>query len=338
MPIPSVLVVKDARAPIVEYHHYGTSRPRGGGSCSGLFATLLSSLSLFRNKFRNKFYSVSYAFALIAVVLALFLQLAPNAVEAQTADTIDTITLEASKAEASQSKSVTKKPPAQQQIDNLQEKIERLAKDFKDLSSLAGKLDEGAASSNDAKGNKPWIAIMAMLQERLRVMEHTITDLTARLELLERFGVSKDGAIAQSDDGRGDGSRGLGSASNQFTVAQNFLRARKVEQAIRAFEEFVRQNPTDKRTAEAMFYLGESYSVMQDDKKAISAFLDGYKKNRNGDFAPKLLLRLGQTLAKVKKTKQACRVLKEFKKRFDKADEQLTRIVESEIATNSCGA
>ena len=218
-----------------------------------------------------------------------------------------------------------------ERIDRLEGQVKRLSEDFKDLAGMAKDGDGG----RDAKSstNSSWIAVMAKLQERLRVIEHTLTDLTARTEQLERFGGRR------SADGNGArGHSNLESAQGLFDKANDLLRDRKVEQAIAAFEKFVQNHPSDERIAQVMFYLGESYSVMQDDKQAADAFLNGYKKNRKGELAPKLLLRLGQTLAKLKKTKQACRVLKEFKKHFANKDEQLDAIVESEIATNACSA
>ena len=216
--------------------------------------------------------------------------------------------------------------PLTKKIDRLEGQVKQLTEDFKDLATIAKDGD-----TSEAIGTS-WVAVMAKLQERLRVIEHTLTDLTERTEQLERFG---GGRAAGSSNMTGDDGE-ITHAQGLFNKANNLLRERKVEQAIEAFKKFVQNYPSDERIAEVMFYLGESYAVMQDNKQAADAFLNGYKKNRKGEFAPKLLLRLGQTLVKLKKNKQACRVLKEFKKHFANKDEQLDAIVESEIAANTC--
>ena len=224
--------------------------------------------------------------------------------------------------------SPTSPPTLQEKVDRLEGQVKRLSEDFKDLATIAKDDDASRAT------NASWIAVMAKLQERLRVIEHTLTDLTARTEQLERFGMGR----ADSSHSLPGGEDGGGDAQGLFDKAQKLLRERKVEQAIETFKQFVENHPSDERIAEVMFYLGESYTVMQDHKQAADAFLNGYKRNRKGVLAPKLLLRLGQTLAKLKKDKQACRVLKEFKKYFTNKDEQLDAIVESEIAANACSA
>ncbi len=213
----------------------------------------------------------------------------------------------------------------QKRIDSLQAQIESLSKDLGNLGGIQ-KQDSADLLQSDS-----WLSFVAQMQERMRVLERTLADLTGRVEQLERYGTD-----ARSNSA-GEERRG-GSADEQFLAAQVLLQMRKVEEAARAFGEFASSYPNDPRAAEALFYLGESYAVLQDDKKAMKAFLDGYKKNRSSPFAPRLLLRLGQVLAKMKKGEQACRVLREYQKRFGNKDADMTKLAEAELAANSCGS
>ncbi len=220
----------------------------------------------------------------------------------------------------------------QERIDSLQAQIEMLSKD---LGSMGGMQKQDSA---DLLQSESWLSFVAQMQERMRVLERTLADLTGRVEQLERYGTGA-GVGAGSDDA-GEGRRGADgrSADEQFSAAQDLLRMRKVEDAARAFGDFASSYPNDPRAAEALFYLGESYAVLQDDKMAMKTFLEGYKKNRSSPFAPRLLLRLGQVLAKLKKGEQACRVLREYQKRFGDKDADMTKLAEAELAANSCGS
>ena len=221
----------------------------------------------------------------------------------------------------------------QKRVDSLQAQIQRLSKD---LGSLGRIQEQGSADMLQSDG---WLSFVAEMQERMRVMESTLTDLTGRVEQLERYGTrgSVSGGGRDKRTGNAQGKEG-GSADELFSAAQNLLRTRKLEDAVRAFGDFAKMHPSDKRVSEALFYLGESYAVLQDDKAAMRTFLKGYKKDRNDAFAPRLLLRLGQTLAKLKKGEQACRVLREYKKRFGDKDADMTKLAESELAANSCSS
>ena len=235
----------------------------------------------------------------------------------------------------------------QKRVDSLQAQIERLSKDVGDLgriqkqgsapNSAPNSVQDSDQNSDDVLQSAGWLSFIAEMQERLRVMERTLTDLTGRIEQLERYGIGNTGASGKRESNAG-GESGADkrSADERFSRAQNLLRQRKVEEAARAFGDFAKNYPNDPRVSEALFYLGESYAVLQDDKAAMKTFLEGYKKDRNGSFAPRLLLRLGQMLAKLKKGEQACRVLREFQKRFGDKDADMTKLVESELVANSC--
>ena len=221
---------------------------------------------------------------------------------------------------------------SQKRFDALQSQMERLAKDVDNL----GKLQQ--QDSADLLQSAGWLSFVAELQERLRVMERTLTDLTGRVELLERYGTkgSASESARQSREARGEKKKI--SADEQLSEAQRLLREQRVEDAVRAFAAFAKNYPSDPRVAEAMFYLGESYAVLQDDKAAMKIFLEGYKKDRDSTFAPRLLLRLGQTLAKLKRSEQACRVLREYQKRFGDIDPDMTKLAESELLANRCSS
>ena len=235
----------------------------------------------------------------------------------------------------------------QKRVDSLQAQMERLSKDVGDLgriqeqgsspNSSPNSTQDSDQDSDDVLQSAGWLSFIAEMQERQRVMERTLTDLTGRIEQLERYGGGNTDASGRQESNAGR-ERGADkrSADERFSSAQDLLRQRKVEEAARAFGDFAKNYPNDPRVSESLFYLGESYAVLQDDKAAMKTFLEGYKKDRNGSFAPRLLLRLGQMLAKLKKGEQACRVLREFQKRFGDKDADMTKLVESELVANSC--
>lgn len=99
-----------------------------------------------------------------------------------------------------------------------------------------------------------------------------------------------------------------------------------------SFDQFVKQYPEDPLTANAYYWLGESYYARGDYTRAAEGFRKGFETNPEGQKAPDNLLKLAMSLHKVKRTNEACVVLQQVQGKYaassprtaTKAAEQIT--------------
>lgn len=79
-----------------------------------------------------------------------------------------------------------------------------------------------------------------------------------------------------------------------------------------AFTAFLKQHPNDPLADNARYWLGESYYARGDYTRAAEAFLDAYEKGRSAAKGPDSLLKLGLSLDKLDKKKEACATYREM--------------------------
>lgn len=86
-----------------------------------------------------------------------------------------------------------------------------------------------------------------------------------------------------------------------------------------AFREFVSAHGQDPLAGNAQYWLGETHYVRQQYEPAAAAFLQGYQTYPKGAKASDSLLKLGMSLAALKKTAEACAALGQLGKEFPNA-------------------
>lgn len=78
-----------------------------------------------------------------------------------------------------------------------------------------------------------------------------------------------------------------------------------------AFEGFIKKYPKDALIPNAYYWLGESYYASRNFTKAAEGFRKGYEAAPKGQKAPDNLLKLSLSLANLKRSDEACIVLKQ---------------------------
>lgn len=109
------------------------------------------------------------------------------------------------------------------------------------------------------------------------------------------------------------------SIEEQYQRAYSLLTQQKIEEAIVAFMDFISNNPGHKLIGSAHYWLGEAYSAQNDIQKATVEYLKGYQRNTKGPKAPDNLLKLGISLAKLEKKREACITLNKLQKEYPEA-------------------
>jgi tol-pal system protein YbgF len=111
---------------------------------------------------------------------------------------------------------------------------------------------------------------------------------------------------------------------------QDFTRA---EQALKAF---VERHPQDDLTGNAQYWLGETYYVRQSYQDAAFAFAEGYQKYPESSKAADSLLKLGMSLSRMEKRKEACTAFSRFLSKYPKANARLKARIDRERRQAKC--
>ncbi len=97
-----------------------------------------------------------------------------------------------------------------------------------------------------------------------------------------------------------------GSVKDQYAFAFSLLRQAKYDAAEKALKEFIAGHKKHSLASNARYWLGETYYVRRKYADAAKIFYKAYQSNKKGNKAPDSLLKLGMSLAGLKRQKEAC--------------------------------
>lgn len=126
------------------------------------------------------------------------------------------------------------------------------------------------------------------------------------------------------------------SPRDQFDLGYGYIQRKDYQLAEDTFRDFVRRFPSDRLTADANFWLGESLFQRQRYRDAAESFLAVSTKFETSAKAPDSLLRLGQSLAAMGERDAACATLGEVERRYPRAPLPVKQGAEREIKRVRC--
>jgi len=211
------------------------------------------------------------------------------------------------------------------------------------------------------------------IEDRMNQLQQTVTMLTGQVEQLqyqnqqlkqqlEKMQTDYDFRIDQLEKGKGGAPRppgpaptapppppghgpaasatppGGGAQGEQlYNDALKLLWEGDYAGAERGFKAFVQNNPKHALAGNAQYWLGETYYARHDYQNAMVAFAEGYKVYKTSPKGPDNLLKLGITLAGMKKKQEACAVFQRFNQDYPRATDLQKRRVDQERQKNGCG-
>jgi len=122
----------------------------------------------------------------------------------------------------------------------------------------------------------------------------------------------------------------------QYRHALSILRKTEYDIAELAFKEFIQRYPKNKLSLNARYWLGESFYVRKKFLDAADAFLKAYQQSPKGLKAPDSLLKLGMSLANLKKKQDACDVFSQLAKDYPDASENIKKHLKREFNRAAC--
>ena len=134
----------------------------------------------------------------------------------------------------------------------------------------------------------------------------------------------------------GSGVAMLDQPREQFNAALQAFQARQYPEAEAGFKAFLAANPDHRLTPDALFYIGETYLQRSRPREAAEQYLKVTTNYSKSSRAPESMVRLGQTLAALGNSGQACATLTEFGKRYPSASASVKKLAEHESAKDHC--
>ncbi len=127
-----------------------------------------------------------------------------------------------------------------------------------------------------------------------------------------------------------------GPPKEQYDFARSLLFKGDFEKAARGFEEFIEAHPKQTLAANARYWLGETYYVRGDYRRAANIFMTGFKKAPKGNKATDTLLKLGMSLIGLDKKRDACATFNKLAKDFPNATASIKKKLVKERRRASC--
>jgi tol-pal system protein YbgF len=134
----------------------------------------------------------------------------------------------------------------------------------------------------------------------------------------------------------GSGVAMLDQPREQFNAALQAFQAGQYPEAEAGFKAFLATNPSHRLSADAIFYIGESYLQRSRPREAAEQYLKVTTDYSKSSRAPESMVRLSQTLAALGNNEQACATLTEFGKRYPTASASVKKLAEHESAKDHC--
>jgi tol-pal system protein YbgF len=121
-----------------------------------------------------------------------------------------------------------------------------------------------------------------------------------------------------------------------YQDAYSILKEKDYLKARTAFSKFVEKYPDSELTGSARYWLGETYFLKNEYDKSAIEYLKGYQSNIRGSRAADNLLKLGKSLAKLEKRKEACTTFIKLKKEFPNAPSSIKKQMNEDMKTLRC--
>jgi tol-pal system protein YbgF len=134
----------------------------------------------------------------------------------------------------------------------------------------------------------------------------------------------------------GSGVAMLDQPREQYNAALQAFQAGQYPEAETGFKAFLAANPAHRLSPDAIFYIGETYLQRSRPREAAEQFLKVTTDYSKSSRAPESMVRLGQTLAALGNSEQACATLGEFGKRYPTASASVKKLAEHESAKDHC--
>ncbi len=134
----------------------------------------------------------------------------------------------------------------------------------------------------------------------------------------------------------GTGVAMLDAPREQYNAALQAFQGGQYQEAEDGFKAFMAANTGHRLTPDAVFYVGETYFQRSRPREAAEQYLKVTTDYAKSSRAPESMVRLGQALAALGNSGEACATFAEFGKRYPNATLSVKKLAEREMAKDHC--
>jgi len=233
------------------------------------------------------------------------------------------------------------------QTDMINDKLDRLDREMTLLQKKVYGAPGSVKRSDDGDGN------LNEVYNQIEEQSKLITDLTQKVEelsfetdklkeQLQKINADVDMRFQEiskpqeKPTSKTDKSDKKISDKEAYDKAYQLLVKGKYAESEQALSEFLKKYPDSSLAGNANYWLGETYYVRGQYEVAAGIFSDGLTKYEKSAKAPDNLLKLGLTMAQLKKNTEACGFFKLLPTKFPKASSTLKQRAKQESKKLSC--
>ena len=147
-----------------------------------------------------------------------------------------------------------------------------------------------------------------------------------------------EGEISRTNDGQISLRAPLNDPKALYQRAYDDLRQGNYDMAEKDFSSLIEKFPKHDLAGNAQYWLGETYYVRAQYKRAAEAFLGGFTKYANGTKAPDSLLKLGMSLHALGEAEAGCDAFAELGIKFPDAPKAIVKRAEIERRRVGCAS
>lgn len=122
----------------------------------------------------------------------------------------------------------------------------------------------------------------------------------------------------------------------RYESSRQMLMRGEFSEAEKSFKDFLAANREHELAGNARYWLGETYYVQGNYAQAAAIFLEGYQKDPRGAKAPDSLLKLGMSLKRMDKKREACATFGKLRSDFPTMPAHLSKTLERERTAAQC--
>lgn len=128
----------------------------------------------------------------------------------------------------------------------------------------------------------------------------------------------------------------VASPKEEFDAALGYFKQKEYENAEKSLSAFLQKNPKSKMTADAVYFLGETYFQRGRQREAAEQYLKISTNYSTSAHAPEAMLRLGQSLSALGAKEQACATFDEVPRKYPNASAFVKTNAEKEAQRAKC--
>lgn len=209
-----------------------------------------------------------------------------------------------------------------------EEALQRLTARLEEQSFEISKLEEKIAKMN------------ADTDIRFKMLEDKVAPSNTNAPSTQKNGNPKPAANKTNTTGAskaaGSTAATAKSVKEQYDAAYGLLKKGDHVGAEKGFIAFIEKNPKSDLAGNANYWLGETYYARGQYEQAVGVFAEGFTTYKSNSKAPDNLLKLGMSMAHLKKKDEACTAFKSLPVEFPKASANLKKRAQDEAKKLSC--